>query len=250
MLEMRPNCELCDRGLPNGVTQRPHLHVGVHVLRPGVSRIDSGTDARTVVETSFCGRLVPKRCWQIFRRRLSVRRRGSSRLQPVESERCDECGFDGEGWILSDALRAIAELPDRWRDAVDGLNADELLRRPIDQMWSIAEYADHVREVFFGMRFLLEMALTAPGSDLGSSPASRFDAEPRRIEVAMALVGIDSEAKALRGRLTGLSSSQWGLSVKLDGKDVDPQWITRHAVHDATHHLGDVSRLRVALSIG
>jgi len=33
-------------------------------------------------------------------------------------------------------------------------------------MWSIAEYADHVRRVLFGMRFLLDTAVTQPGTVL------------------------------------------------------------------------------------
>jgi hypothetical protein len=32
--------------------------------------------------------------------------------------------------------------------------------------------------------------------------------------------------------------------VMLDGTDVDLHWIVRHAVHDASHHLLDVKRLR------
>ena len=32
-------------------------------------------------------------------------------------------------------------------------------------MWSIAEYADHVREVLFGMRFVLDTALTFDGRE-------------------------------------------------------------------------------------
>jgi hypothetical protein len=100
------------------------------------------------------------------------------------------------------------------------------------------------------MRFLLETALTFPGSDLGASPSPRFDEEPRRIEVTTALVGIESEAVGLRDRLGGLSASEWGLGVKFDGRGVDPLWIARHTVHDSTHHLDDASRLRAALATG
>jgi hypothetical protein len=162
-------------------------------------------------------------------------------------ERCDECGYDANDWSDSSAVTAIEGLPTRWRQALAGLTSGELHRRPIPAMWSIAEYADHVREVLFGMRFLLDTAVTTPGVDLGESPSSPFDPEPRRIEVKMALAGIDREATALRERLTRLSPDQWNLAVKLDGHDVNPHWIARHLVHDATHHLGDVANLRAAL---
>ena len=114
-------------------------------------------------------------------------------------------------------------------------------------MWSIGEYTDHVREVLFGMRFLLDVAVSQPGVDLGASPESRFDAEARPIEVDSALAGIDREASALRESLSELPPDAWTSIVILDGAGVDPHWIVRHAVHDATHHLLDVERLRDAL---
>jgi hypothetical protein len=97
------------------------------------------------------------------------------------------------------------------------------------------------------MHFLLDTAVATPGADLGESPSSPFDPEPRRIEIKVALAGIEREATALRERLAQLTADQWNLAVKLDGDDVDPHWIVRHAVHDATHHLADVAHLRAAL---
>jgi hypothetical protein len=114
-------------------------------------------------------------------------------------------------------------------------------------MWSIAEYTDHVREVLFGMRFLLTTAVSQPGTDLGESPAPQFASQPRQIDVNAALDGIDSEARSLGQQLSGLSSDDWLLTVTFDGTSVDPHWIARHIVHDATHHLLDIARLRTAL---
>ena len=114
-------------------------------------------------------------------------------------------------------------------------------------MWSIAEYADHVREVLFGMRFLLDTAISQPGTDLGESPPSQFEPQPRQIDVEAALNGIDSEARSLSQQLAELSSDEWLLTVTFDGTSVDPHWIARHTVHDATHHLLDIARLRSAL---
>jgi hypothetical protein len=114
-------------------------------------------------------------------------------------------------------------------------------------MWSIAEYADHVREVLFGMRFLLDTALSQPGTDLGGSPPPRFAAQPRPIDVGAALDGIDHGARSLSRQLSELSPHDWLLTVRFDGTSVDPHWIARHIVHDATHHLLDIERLRSAL---
>jgi hypothetical protein len=110
---------------------------------------------------------------------------GQTDLMTVE--RCDDCGYDADDWSDSSAITAIEGLPACWHEALAGLTPGDLHRRPIPSMWSIAEYADHVREVLFGMRFLLDTTLTTPGADLGMSPSSPFDPEPRRIEIKVAL---------------------------------------------------------------
>ena len=162
-------------------------------------------------------------------------------------ERCGECDFDSDHWSDASAIAAIQRLPSQWTTAVAGLTPSDQLRRPIRQMWSIAEYADHVREVLFGMRFLLDTAISQPGTDLGESPLPQFAPQPRQIDVEAALDGIDHEARSLSQQLSGLSPHDWCLTVKLDGTSVDPHWIARHSVHDATHHLLDIGRLRSAL---
>ena len=162
-------------------------------------------------------------------------------------ERCEQCGFEGDRWTDIEAMTAIAVLPAQWRKVVSGLTSDQLHGRPVPEMWSIAEYVDHVREVLFGMRFLLDTAVTQPGTDLGEPPETRFDPEPRVVDIEVALSGIDREASALRDQLAKLPGSGWHSKVTAGGDEVDACWIARHAVHDATHHLLDVDRLRVAL---
>ena len=81
---------------------------------------------------------------------------------------------DAEYWSDASAIAAIRRLPSQWIAAVAGLTPSDQLRRPVHQMWSIAEYADHVREVLFGMRFLLDTAISQPGTDLGESPQPQF----------------------------------------------------------------------------
>jgi len=162
-------------------------------------------------------------------------------------ERCAECGFDSEIWSDQAAVDAIGRLSTQWADASAGLVSDELQRRPIPEMWSIAEYTDHVREVLFAMRFVLDSAVNQPGIELGDAPEPEFPAVPRAIDVRVALSGLDREAKALRDRLVELSDSSWSSTAVVGADELDAHRITRHAVHDATHHLRHVIRLRDAL---
>lgn len=165
----------------------------------------------------------------------------------MKFERCHECGFNGEEWSDAAAISAIEGLPTRFADVVVGLSSDDLLGRRVDGLWSISEYANHVREVLFGMRFLLDIAVTQPGTDLGESPSSPFELEPRQIDLDAALAGMEREVTSLLRAFSDLSTNEWHSVVTLDGANVDPDWILRHAVHDSTHHLLDIERLRRAL---
>jgi hypothetical protein len=163
------------------------------------------------------------------------------------AEVCAECGFDGGDWSDDDAVAAIAGLPQRWSTAVAGLADGDLQRRPIPTMWSIAEYVDHVREVLFGMRFLLDTARANPGADLGDPPEPSFDPEPKVIAIDTARARLSDEAKRLSDSLAAEPPDTWASAVVVGGREVDLHWIARHAVHDPTHHLRDVERLRASL---
>jgi hypothetical protein len=163
------------------------------------------------------------------------------------AERCDECGFNSEAWTDDAAIEAISQVGTRWAEAIAGLPSEALQRRPISDMWSIAEYTDHVREVLFGMRLVLDSAVANPGIDLGPAPEPEFTTVPRLIDPQTALGGVTREASALRNRLRELPEGSWSATAIIGEDEVDVHWICRHAVHDADHHQGDVRRLRAAL---
>ena len=163
------------------------------------------------------------------------------------NEQCSECGFDGNTWTDETALEAVDCLPDRWAAAVANLAPEDVGRRPIAGMWSIAEYTDHVRETTFGMRFVLDIAIDSPGTELGDPPPSRFDPEPRSIDAKESLTNFRSEIAELTTRLRSLHADHWANWCGVGPDHVDAHWIVRHALHDVSHHLGDIGRLRRAL---
>ena len=165
----------------------------------------------------------------------------------MNAEGCTECGFDGSAWSDAKALEQVALLPELWAQAIGGITPSDLNRRSIGGMWSIGEYTDHVRETIFGMRFVLDMALQEPGVNLGEPPEPRFDPEPRQVDIERALADFSSEVQALVAALTA-AADRWGSTAIVGGNEVDIHWVVRHALHDVTHHLGDVRRLSDALS--
>jgi hypothetical protein len=165
----------------------------------------------------------------------------------MQAEHCDECRFDGGAWSDEDAVDEVGRLEGRWVRAVAEVSPEDLQRRPIAHMWSIAEYTDHVREVLFSVRFVVESAVKEPGVDLGEAPTPEFTADPKMVDMHAALGGIGREATLLASGLRALPPESWSATAILDGDPVDLHWLCRHAVHDATHHLGDVTRLRGSL---
>jgi hypothetical protein len=167
----------------------------------------------------------------------------------MPSEHCAACGFDSGDWTDEAAIAALSAIGTRWAEAIAGLEPDALQRRPIPGTWSIAEYTDHVREVLFAMRFVLDSAVGDPGIDLGVPPEPAFSPEPVPVDVEVALGGIRREAGELVHRLGELTYTSWEATAVIGGDEVDVHWICRHAVHDAHHHLLDVARLRAALGV-
>ena len=162
-------------------------------------------------------------------------------------ERCAECGFVADHWTDGQARAALAAMPGRWAAVVDSLTDTDLRTRPVVDRWSIAEYVDHVRETLFAMRFLLDVAVDSPGTDLGPAPEPRFEHEPRALDPRAAQRAMADEVRQLCDRLdtvTPVPESR----VVLGSRTVDVHWIVRNSLHEASHHLGDIERLRYAIT--
>jgi hypothetical protein len=92
----------------------------------------------------------------------------------------------------------------------------------MEDMWSISEYVDHVREVLFSMRFLADSAVESPGLDLGAPPEPEFSPEPRAIDLSGALGALDREARALATRLDELNETEWDATAPIGAMLVAP----------------------------
>ncbi len=115
-------------------------------------------------------------------------------------------------------------------------------------MWSIAEYVDHVRETMFVMRFVLDVAVATPGTDLGHPSPPPLG--PRRdLDVTVVLQLFGEEVAELCRRLGEVPAADLDSAVVLGARSLDGHWVVRNALHEAMHHLGDVRRLAAAAVI-
>ncbi len=166
----------------------------------------------------------------------------------MDVDRCDECHFDGSRWTDQDVLTTLGVLRPLWDLYLEGADEDVLHTRPTPEQWSIAEYTDHLGGTLWAMRFLVDTARETPGTDLGDVLGQPFDPEPAVVDLDAALDRLAEEASRLAQALAAVPTDEWSDStVSFSGDTVDLAWIGRHALHDATHHLHDVSRIRVAL---
>lgn len=167
------------------------------------------------------------------------------------AEACAVCRFDGHDYRLQDALGTLRAAGPMWRQSIEGVSPDALVRRPRPSAWSAAEYAAHSADVVQASGQFLHGLLTidgieaerlpehhAPDTSLGFGPAlHRLEANLVRFQRGVSRVG---PARQTTWKRTGV----------LDGVTVDAMWVVRHAVHDVTHHLHDLGRTLHALGVG
>lgn len=159
-------------------------------------------------------------------------------------------GFDSARYNRADTISSQLIIPAVLGHAIEGLDDKSLHHRPSRSTWSIAEYVDHVREVAFGNRMAIELALADPGVDLGDPPDVGITSEQKRVVVTDALAGAAEEYQQMQELLAGLTDAQWQTSVTLGGVRHSVGWFARHVLHEGLHHLGDIGRIRHQLGLG
>ncbi len=163
------------------------------------------------------------------------------------TETCDECGFDADEWNDQDTERTVASASALIALWTDSMPESARNVRPSAERWSVNEYVDHLREVFFGMRMLIELALEEPGRDLGPMPKPGGPGPHRTLDSQATASGFETVASALATSIRSLEADQWSYSVAFDGLAHSATWASRHSVHDLQHHLADIADIRVSI---
>ncbi|MGH1489837.1 MAG: MOSC domain-containing protein [Acidimicrobiales bacterium] len=165
-------------------------------------------------------------------------------------EICHACGFDSNLYNRADTISSQHLLPAVLAAASEGLAEATLAKRPDDVTWSIIEYLDHLREVVFGSRMAIEIALSEPGADLGDPPEMGIFGPSKSLELDATLAALKTEYQSMGELLRGLTDEQWQISVVLEGHPHSVAWFARHVLHDGQHHLADIGRIRQGLGQG
>jgi MOSC domain-containing protein YiiM len=167
-------------------------------------------------------------------------------------ETCNECRFDGSQYSHIDTRKSLRTMAARWRWAAEDVDEAVLACRPAPAVWSPTEYASHTADVVGSVSYLLHLMTTRdvePLSGLQPTDASPDDPPPSTT-FAESVARLEANALRMDDEVAHLTPSQWTRSVVLEGETVDTEWVVRHAVHDAGHHLMDIGRGLHALGVG
>ena len=163
--------------------------------------------------------------------------------QPGGMESCEVCGFEWE------AIEA-AEVPSRFRAALDGWielleSGDPTIQvRPTPDVWSVMEYAGHVRDVLFNLRDRIVVGL----AEEHPVPKPMY----QDVRIANGLLVADTPADLVI-ELTAGSGLLAKTVAALDGErlartlvypwprvaDRSLLWVAAQALHETEHHLAD-----------
>ncbi len=165
---------------------------------------------------------------------------------------CEECGFDYEDHptdVVVDELAALGVAYGRRLATKDSSRERDVLHyHPAPGIWSVLEYACHVRDVLLAQRERLFLALVedrpsfAPIYRDRRAVLARYeDEDPFRLadEIAMA-------AGLIAWALAGLDTTAWARRCIYnfpEPAERSVEWLAQHTLHEGVHHLFDIDRI-------
>ncbi|MDQ1394998.1 MAG: hypothetical protein QOG64_257 [Acidimicrobiaceae bacterium] len=161
---------------------------------------------------------------------------------------CAGCGFVYDDIAAGDIAPMLGGLAARWRTFLTGMDAAAARRRPSPAVWAPLEYACHVRDVLLTQRDRVIVALAedtptfAPIYRDQRVAWARYDQE----DVNAVADHIAMAAHLLATVLSSLTPEQLARPCVYNYPEPsvrDVAWIGRHTVHEAAHHLADVTAI-------
>lgn len=167
-------------------------------------------------------------------------------LLTAEAHTCEVCALVYSDVTVGDAVSAIGGLPVAVREAVCAIPAEALRRRPSSQVWSIAEYVCHLRDVY--MTFTVRLYRTRTEDRPVLEPMFN-DLRARRFryndsDVAATLGELAAATAGFCEEIALVGEQDWDrVATRLPGEQRTARWLVRQAAHEGIHHLGDIRRI-------
>jgi uncharacterized damage-inducible protein DinB len=171
-----------------------------------------------------------------------------AQLPPLAAEdhTCVDCALAYSEISIEDAISVIVDLPSAVREAVSAIPTEARRVRRDQQVWSVAEYLCHLRDVYLAFTIRLHRvriedrpAMEPMFNDLR---AHRFryndcDFEATLAELAVAVAGFCEQ-------VVRTDEGDWErIATRLPDEDRTARWLVRQAMHEGVHHLADIRRV-------
>lgn len=162
-------------------------------------------------------------------------------------DHCDECGFRFDSVPREELAPTIRSFGPAYADVLSGPD-DKVRAHPFDGVWSVLEYACHMRDVLRTQRGRIALALREDVPAFVPMGRDELVVQDRYNEQDPANVAAEltDVANALAEALDALDDDGWNRTgiynwpVKAE-RTLD--WIARNTVHEGKHHLMDIDRL-------
>ena len=168
-------------------------------------------------------------------------------LPPLAAEdyTCDVCALVYPEITIDDAVGVIVGLPGAVRAVVSAI-PPEACRAQGRQVWSVAEYLCHLRDVYISYTIRLHRiraedrpALEPMFNDLR---ARRF--RYNHCDINATLDELSAAAEGFCEQIARTEEGDWDrIATRLPGEDRTARWLVRQAMHEGIHHLGDIRRV-------
>jgi MOSC domain-containing protein YiiM len=166
----------------------------------------------------------------------------------ITLETCAGCGFDAAAWTPQDAASLLDQLGGWWRLGPSTLPAATLNERPAPEVWSALEYGRHSALVVTVLRGAIEQLLGMDGATFPPAPTAEAPSgPPTRLDPETVVAQVGDAGHSLAELARGAAPDAWAHRGRAGDQTVEAGALLRHAVHDASHHLMDISRGLAAL---
>jgi len=153
---------------------------------------------------------------------------------------CQQCGFDAKQYAVGDLSTALRRTVPRWQQV---LQRQDAAQRPVAGVWSPAEYACHVRDVYELFRGRVQLMLDQDDPVFADWDQDATALQERYSEQAPATVagGLGDRGEAFAQILDDVPTGGWMRpGRRSNGSVFTVESLSRYALHDVVHHLHDV----------
>jgi hypothetical protein len=170
-------------------------------------------------------------------------------LPPLAAEDhvCASCAMAFLDLSVGDAREIAAAVPARTRAAVLAVDPARWHGRPREDVWSVAEYVCHLRDVAIAFTIRLHRTRTEDRPALepvyNDLRARRFRYD--RHDVEAVLDELDLVTPGLLDEVARYSPTDWDrVATRLPDEERTGRWLLRQAAHEGVHHVADIVALR------